>query len=194
MKVTTATINKKSIYKHFKAAKENEKNQKKDTKILTEQYISSNTDSLDFIINLNRVTTKCDKQIEIEIINEKRKSRKASEDNGKEIMSSIKNERVLGGNTITNELVKESSSKSYNGKESINTTTHQTKHKHFAPTLTVGQKTIIFHEQITGEFIKQKHVLYRDNNTSKHARNRIESNHKHAFTAQSTHNQTIFDT
>ena len=88
------------------------------------------------------------------MIKEKRKRRKASEDNGREILSSIKNERVLGGNTITNELVQESSSKSYNGKESMNTTTHQTKHKHFDPTLTVGQKTTIFHERITGEFIK----------------------------------------
>ena len=93
------------------------------------------------------------------MIKEKRKRRKASEDNGKEIMSSVKNERVLGGNTITNELVKESSSKSYNSKESMNTITHQTKHKHFTPTLTVGQKIFIFHERITGEFIKQKHVL-----------------------------------
>ena len=135
------------------------KNKTKDTKTLTEQYIYSNTDSSDFIINFNRDTTKYDKQIEIEMIKEKRKRIKASEDNGKEIMSSVKNERVLGGNTITNELVKESSSKSYNSKESMNTITHQTKHKHFAPTLTVGQKIFIFHERITGKFIKQKHVL-----------------------------------
>ena len=105
------------------------------------------------------------------MIKEKRKRRKASEDNGREILSSINNERVLGGNTITNDFVQESSSKAYYGKESMNTTTHQTKHNHFAPTLTVGQKTNIFNERITGEFIKQKHVLYSDNNTSKNARN-----------------------
>jgi len=49
----------------------------------------------------------------------------------------------------------------------------------------------MFNERITGEFIKQKHVLYSDNHTSKNARNRIESNHKHAFNAQSNNNQNI---
>ena len=170
------------------------KKKTKDTKTFTEQYISSDTDSSDFIINLNRATTKYDNKIEIEMIKEKRKRRKASEDNEKDIMSSIKNERVLGGNAITNDFVQESSSKAYYGKEGMNTTTHQTKHNHFAPTLTIGQKTTIFHERITGEFIKQKHVLYRNNNTSKNARNRIESNHKHAFTAQFINNQNIFNT
>ena len=47
------------------------------------------------------------------MIKEKRKTRKTSEDNGKEIMTRIKNERVLGGNAINNELLKESSSKSH---------------------------------------------------------------------------------
>ena len=36
MKATSATINKKSIDKQFKAAKENEKNKTTDTKTLTE--------------------------------------------------------------------------------------------------------------------------------------------------------------
>ena len=76
----------------------------------------------------------------------------------------------------------------------MNTTTRQKKHEPFDPTLTVRQKTTIFHERITGEFIKQTHKLYRDNNTSKKSRNRIESNSKRAFTAQSTNNQNIFDT
>ena len=44
-------------------------------------------------------------------------------------MPRIKNERVLGSNTIINKLVKESSSKSHAGKESMHTTTHQTQHK-----------------------------------------------------------------
>ena len=36
-----------------------------DTKTLTEQYISSNTNSSAFFIHLNIATTKYDKQIEI---------------------------------------------------------------------------------------------------------------------------------
>ena len=76
------------------------------------------------------------------MIKEKRKRRKTSEDNGKEIMPRIKNERILGGNTINNELVKESSSKSHTGKESMHTTTHQPKHKQFAPTLTVEKRQL----------------------------------------------------
>ena len=47
------------------------------------------------------------------MITEKRKRRKAREDDGKEIMPRIKNGQVLGGNTITNEVVKETSSKSH---------------------------------------------------------------------------------
>ena len=128
------------------------------------------------------------------MIKEKRKRRKANEDNGREIPSSINNERVLGGNTITTELVQESASKSYKGKESMNALTHQAKHTHFDPTLIVGQKTTIFHERTKGEFSKQTHELYRYNNNSKNARNRIESNPKRAFTAQPTNNQNIFDT
>ena len=71
------------------------KNKTKDNKILTEPYISSDTDSLDFIIKLNRATTTYNKQIETEMIKENRKRRKASEDNGKEIMPRIINERVF---------------------------------------------------------------------------------------------------
>ena len=44
-------------------------------------------------------------------------------------MPRIKNERVLGSNTINNEIVKESSSKSHTGEESMHTATHQPKHK-----------------------------------------------------------------
>ena len=128
------------------------------------------------------------------MIRENRKRRKANEDNGREIPSSINNERVLGGNTITTELVQESASKSYKGKESMNALTHQAKHTHFDPTLIVGQKTPISHERTKGDFSKQTHELYRDNNTSKNARNRIESNPKRAFTAQPNHNQNISDT
>ena len=62
------------------------------------------------------------------MIKAKRKRRKTSKDNGKETMPRIKNERVLGGNTINNKLVKKSSSKSHAGKESIHTITHQPKH------------------------------------------------------------------
>ena len=69
------------------------KNKTKDTKTLTEQYIYSNTDSSDFFIHLNKATTKYDKQITVEVIREKRKRRKANEDNGREIPSSINNEQ-----------------------------------------------------------------------------------------------------
>jgi len=65
IKSTTATIDKKSVDKHSKAIKENEKNKTKDNKTLTGPYLSSDTDSLDFIMKLNRATTIYGKQIEI---------------------------------------------------------------------------------------------------------------------------------
>ena len=49
MKATTATIDKKSLNIHFKAAKENEKNKTKENKTLNEPYISSDIDLSDFI-------------------------------------------------------------------------------------------------------------------------------------------------
>ena len=55
------------------------------------------------------------KKIEIEMITTKEKRRKTSEDNGKETLPRIKNEQVLGDNTINKKLVKESSSKSHAG-------------------------------------------------------------------------------
>ena len=76
----------------------------------------------------------------------------------------------------------------------MNALTHQAKHQHFDPTLIVGQKTTISHERTKGEFSKQTHELYRDNNNSKNARNRIESNPKREFTAQHNHHQNISDT
>ena len=56
---------------------------KKDNKTLTDLYISSDTDSLDFIMKFNRDTMKYDNKIDTEMIKEKRKRRKASEDNGR---------------------------------------------------------------------------------------------------------------
>ena len=44
------------------------KKKTKDTKTLTEQYITYDTDSSDFIVNLNKATTKYDNKIEIEMI------------------------------------------------------------------------------------------------------------------------------
>ena len=79
----------------------------------------------EFIINLNIVTKKCDNQIELEKIKSKKNRRKTSEDNGKETIPRIKNERLIGGTTANNELFKESSSKSHYGKENIHTITHQ---------------------------------------------------------------------
>ena len=62
-----------------------------------------------------------------------------------------KNERVVRGKTNNNELIKESSSQSYNGNENIHTITHQLQHKQFDPTLiTDRKKTIISHEPLTG--------------------------------------------
>ena len=104
---------KKSVDKHSKAIKENEENKTKDNNTLNDPYISSDTDSLDFVMKFNRDTTTYDKQSEIEMIKEKRTIKKVSEGNGIEIMLRIKNERVLGGNTITNKVVKETSSKSH---------------------------------------------------------------------------------
>merc|ERR1712238_381016 len=147
------------------------------------------------IINLNIATKKYDKQIEIEKIKAKKERRKTSEDKGKETISRIKNERVVGGNTANNALVKESSSKSHTGKEHIHTITHQLPHKKFAPTLiTDGKKTIISHELFTGEFIKQKQVSSKDKNNSKKVCKRTESNLMNASTAISTNNQNIIET
>ena len=140
IKSTTATIDKKSVDKHSKAIKENEKNKTKDNKTLTEPYISSDTDSLDFIIKLNRATTTYDKQIEIEMIKEKRKRRKASEDIGKEIMPRIKNERALGGNTITNKVVKETSSKSHTD-QTIHAPTDRTTLDHTSQSYSMSLKS-----------------------------------------------------
>merc|ERR1712238_692 len=149
----------------------------------------------EFIINLNIATKKYDKQIEIEKIKAKKERRKTGEDNGKETISIIKNERVVGCNTANNALVKESSSKLHTGKENIHTITHQLPHKKFAPTLiTDGKKTIISHELFTGEFIKQKQVSSKDKNNSKKVCKRTESNLMNASTTISTNNQNIIET
>ena len=71
----------------------------------------------EFIINCNIAATKCNKQIEIEKIKSKKDRRKTSKDNGKETIPRIKNERLVGGNTANNKLVKALSSKSHYGKE-----------------------------------------------------------------------------
>ena len=60
--------------------------------------------------------------------------------------------------------------------------------------MNVGKKTIIFHEWLTGEFIKQKYVSSRDNKNSKSVCNRTESNLMNESTAISTNNQNIFQT
>ena len=107
-KATTATTDKISVAKYFKAANEHEKHETIEYKRLDEPYISSDTDLSKCIINLNIATKKYDKQIEIEIITAKEKRRQTSEDNGKENFPRIKNEQVIGVNTINNQLVKES--------------------------------------------------------------------------------------
>ena len=65
----------------------------------------------EFIIKLNIAIKKYDKQIDIEKIKSKKERRKTSEDDGKQIITRIRKERVVGGNTVNNELGKEISSK-----------------------------------------------------------------------------------
>ena len=123
----------------------------------------------EFIINLNIATKKYDKQIDIEKIKTKKERRNTSKDDGKQTMSRIKNDRLVGGNTANNKLVKELSSKSHNGKENIHTITHQPQHKIFSPTLiTDGKKTIISHEPLMGElfyFLLLHHHHFQHNNS-----------------------------
>ena len=123
----------------------------------------------EFIINLNIATKKYDKQIDIEKIKTNKERRKTSEDDGKQTIPRIKNERVVGGNTADNELVKKLSSKSHNGKENIHTITHQPQHKKFSSTLTTdGKKTIISHEPLTGEsfyFLLLNHHHFQHNHS-----------------------------
>ena len=88
--------------------------------------------------NYNRIGSKETSKIEKKT--EKRTIRNTSEDNGIEIMPRINNERVIDGNIITNEVIKETSSKSHT-EQTIHAPTDRTTLDHTSQSYSMSLKS-----------------------------------------------------